>query len=134
MLLELAARGMNKVVEFCSSEGLVRAWREEVVWMCERAGLTDASRSVAFIQHRQGREMLAQNSRAAQCICLLSSGAALYQPQSHPSLPELTINPCVETAPSAWPTAHLPPFEELSRSIVLSWEAATQSNCGKGPA
>lgn len=49
MLLELAARGMNKVVEFCSSEGLVRAWREEVVWMCERAGLTDASRSGAFI-------------------------------------------------------------------------------------
>lgn len=69
--------------------------------------------------------------RSRRMHLLQSSGATPSQPQHSPSLPELTINPCVETAPSAWPTAHLHPFEELSRSIVLSWEAATQSNCGK---
>lgn len=54
---------------------------------------------------------------------LLPPGATLSQPQPPPSLPELTINPCVGTASRAG----------QQPVCTLSWEVATQSNCGKGP-
>lgn len=93
---------------------------EEVVWMCEKAGLTDASCSVASSQHRQGKEMLAQNSKGCTMRLQLSLGTILSQPQPPPSLPGLIINLCVETASIAWLTAQLHPSEELSLSILLS--------------
>ena len=55
--------------------------------------------------------MLAQNSKGCTMHLLLSPGTTLSQPQPPPSLPELTINLCVETASSTWLTAQLHPFE-----------------------